>query len=644
MKIKGTQGADLLRGGPRGDLLKGRGGDDYLDGGAGDDRLFGGGGDDLLEGGPGADSLFGGGGIDLAFYGDATARVTIDFLDPANNAGDAAGDTFESIENVVGSGFGDFIRVTGDRMVVFGGGGDDTLIGSARATFMLGGPGADRLIGRGERNSAVYWDSGVGLRVDLADPSRNTGIAAGDTYDNITELEGTDFSDRLFGDAADNTIFAFTGDDRLVGRGGDDLLNGGEGADRLFGGAGKDRAVYWDAAAGVTVDLADARRNTGEARGDSFVKIEGLDGSDFADDLRGTDAGNRLFGGRGDDRLSGRGGRDELFGQDGADTLFGGPGGDLLNGGAGADLLYGGPGADRAVYWDARAGVTADLADPGRNRGEAAGDVYVGVEGLDGSDFADVLAGDAADNRLFGGEGADRLIGRAGADDLFGGDGADRLYGGGGADDLNGGAGADWLDGGAGDGDRAVYWDATGGVRADLARPENNRGEAAGDVFRRIEGLDGSDFADVLAGDDRANDLFGGDGADRLSGRGGDDNLFGGLGRDRLTGGAGADDFIFAHPAHPADADDVTDFAPGEDRIVLLTLAFPALPEGALRASAFALGEAATTAGHRLIYDAASGELSYDADGVARAADALLFARFTPGLALGADDFLIFSA
>ena len=624
MDVKGTRSGDVLRGSAGNDRLWGYAGDDDLAGGAGDDQLFGGGGDDLLAGGAGADRLYGGKGIDAADYGDAPSRVVIDFVNPANNRGDAAGDVFESIENFIGSAFNDVIRVTGEMAVLFGGAGDDTLVGAATVSHLVGGAGADRLVGRGERASAVYWDSPIGLTADLADPSRNTGFARGDSYENIDDLEGTDFSDRLYGNDGNNRITGFTGADLLAGGGGDDLLDGGPGGDRLYGGAGLDLAIYWGAAAGVVADLTSPQRNRGEAAGDAYVSIEGLGGSDFADDLRGDGARNGLYGGLGDDLLFGRGGAD------------------LLDGGPGADRLDGGGGRDRAVYRDA-AGVTADLGSPSRNRGEAAGDIYQSIEDLEGSDFADDLRGDAGGNRLFGGRGNDMLFGRSGNDSLYGGDGRDRLFGGDGADDLHGGRGADRLDGGGGDSDRAVYWSAAAGVTADLGTPSRNRGDAAGDVYRGIEGLDGSDFADALRGNGRNNDLFGGRGDDLLSGRSGDDNLFGGLGRDRLFGGAGADKFIFAHAPGAADADDVRDFAPGIDRIVLLTLAFPELAEGAVRPSAFALGEAATAASHRLIYDAGSGELSYDADGARAAADALLVARFTRGLAIDADDFLVFA-
>jgi len=61
---RGTNGNDVLRGGPRADILEGLGGDDRLYGGAGADRLYGGAGNDRLFGGPGDDILAGGPGAD----------------------------------------------------------------------------------------------------------------------------------------------------------------------------------------------------------------------------------------------------------------------------------------------------------------------------------------------------------------------------------------------------------------------------------------------------------------------------------------------------------------------------------------------------------------------------------------------------
>jgi hypothetical protein len=82
-------------------------------------------------------------------------------------------------------------------------------------------------------------------------------------------------------------------------------------------------------------------------------------------------------------------------------------------GGAGADILDGGPGTDRASYATASGSVTANLGDPAQNTGDALGDTYIGIEGLQGTDFADTLIGDSNNNFLIGGPGADVLNGGA---------------------------------------------------------------------------------------------------------------------------------------------------------------------------------------------------------------------------------------
>jgi VCBS repeat-containing protein len=95
----------------------------------------------------------------------------------------------------------------------------------------------------------------------------------------------------------------------------------------------------------------------------------GSTGRDFA---AGTNGADVMYGGAGSDRL---------FGYDGDDTLYGGDGSDILDGGAGADVLDGGNGRDMAAYISSATGIIADLANPANNTGDAAGDVYISIEG-----------------------------------------------------------------------------------------------------------------------------------------------------------------------------------------------------------------------------------------------------------------------
>ena len=69
--------------------------------------------------------------------------------------------------------------------------------------------------------------------------------------------------------------------------------------------------------------------------------------------------------------------------------------------------------------------MTASLVDASINTGDAAGDKYVSIENIAGSNFNDTLIGDAGANILNGNAGNDTLIGGAGNDRLMGGGGND---------------------------------------------------------------------------------------------------------------------------------------------------------------------------------------------------------------------------
>ena len=500
----------------------------------------------------GCDTINGGDGFDLIDFSSAASAVTLSLQSPQQNNGPALGQSYLSVEGAVGSTFSDtFTGNTLDNLLrgeagndrLYGNAGNDSLYGGAGNDLLLGGTGADLLDGGAGRDRVSYGQSATAVLVDMGTPARNTGEAAGDSYVGIEELEGSNHGDTLCGDAQANILLGKDGNDRIEGRTGNDSLYGaddndtllgGAGADRLDGGAGTDIASYSDSTAALALDLLNLSLSTGDSAGDVYVGIEGYEMTAFADRFLGSDLADIGWGLAGNDRLEGRLGNDTLFGGAGNDLLYGGDGDDVLVGGAGADRLEGGLGRDLGSYRDAGAGVLADLANAAANLGDAKNDVFVGLEDLEGSGFADTLRGDGAANRLWGGLGNDRLEGGLGNDTLAGGEGDDMLYGGVGADSLDGGAGSDW----------ASYAEITTALRIDLATPGLNTGEAALDRLSGIENLLGGSGNDTLAGDDGANALLGGAGNDRLEGRAGADRLEGGLGNDTLDGGTEADTLL----------------------------------------------------------------------------------------------------
>ena len=125
---------------------------------------------------------------------------------------------------------------------------------------------------------------------------------------------------------------------------------------------------------------------------------------------------------------------------------------------------------------------------------------------------------------------------------LYGEAGTDTIYGHIGDDFISGGAGADTLDGGSGF-DMADYSDSGAAITLRLWQGIGVGGHAQGDSVANFEAITGSDFDDVLVGnnDDTANTLIGGAGNDNLKGLGGDDLLIGGMGMDVIDGGTGVD-------------------------------------------------------------------------------------------------------
>lgn len=141
----------------QGDVLGG-GGNDRIYAGSGNNALFGGDGDDTLIGGAGADFLSGGNGSDRATYTSATKAVVVNLTSPSTNFGDAAGDTYNSIEHISGSSFNDYLSGNSAANGINGGAGDDKIQGFAGNDIFTGGAGKDVFIFSTALNPATNVD------------------------------------------------------------------------------------------------------------------------------------------------------------------------------------------------------------------------------------------------------------------------------------------------------------------------------------------------------------------------------------------------------------------------------------------------------------------------------------------------------
>lgn len=309
------------------------------------------------------------------------------------------------------------------------------------------------------------------------------GVAYGDAGNDELLLQGTNSAQTGHGGSGDDLFFSWSGGpgaNSCYGNSGVDRFVDSHfaGTDLFDGGAGFDY-VQHNGDTAVSISLSTGS-GAGGAAGNSYVGIEGLRGGGGDDVLTGRTGINVLVGAGGADTLDGMAGHDLLIGSgffefffyftstrdhvaanpfsylmsgaisvssredDGAaDRLFGGDGNDVLLGGDGADTLNGYYGVDWASYIDSTSGVTVDLQAQSGWGGSAEGDRLVGVEGLYGSGWADVLSGSIGRNWLTGNSGDDLVAGRGGKDVLQGGEGNDTLSGGYATDTLTGGAGQD---------------------------------------------------------------------------------------------------------------------------------------------------------------------------------------------------------
>ncbi len=390
---------------------------DFIWGDANDNVIEGMAGADILEGGVGADTIDGGAGWDYARYTRSTSGVNINLDTETHTGGHAAGDTLISIEAIVGSVHNDVIIGDSGNNYFRAENGNDTMNGGLGNDQLIGGNGNDSYIYVGGRDRFTETGSGNdSVTIDNTSFNLSNLVISGNVFqfsaqDTITFNDLSLFETFIIFDPSSSGFLSLSLSglqDALDGAGNDDV--GTSGNDTFIGNSdavsydglgGRDTVDYSNSADAVMVDLLNNVANGGLSQGDQFTSIENIHGSDSAS------------------------ARDFIYGDDAANVIRGLNGNDILEGGKGADVIDGGAGWDYARYTRAESGVRVNLGNSSENTGDAAGDTFISIEAVVGSNFNDILLGGSSNDFLRGGNGDDMLYAGAGRDQLYGDDGAD---------------------------------------------------------------------------------------------------------------------------------------------------------------------------------------------------------------------------
>lgn len=347
--------------------------------------------------------------------------------------------TSETVRRILGLGGDDFISAEIHGGGIYGGAGNDTLIGGGlgyQQTHMYGGPGDDTLYMGVSDKLAPFGDhawGGQGAdrfvfqvaegddsaritgRIDDFDPSRD------EIWIDDTKVDLLDPPENVRFVQYHNQPWILI-DDRI--------LYALEGA-RQFESINHDHNA--DHENGVQIDIGNDDQEERhfidwpEAWKDGVPKSADIIYADFvsyfpAHEIDPAKLGDlrQINGTSGPDSIVGGAKGEMIYGGDKPDTLYGNGGDDVIDGGEWHDVIYGGAGQDSIA-----GGIDNDL-------------IYGGAG-------SDVIYGGSGEDTIYGGNGNDRLYGNSGNDLIYGDTGNDTLAGGWGDDTLYGGAGDDVL-------------------------------------------------------------------------------------------------------------------------------------------------------------------------------------------------------
>lgn len=507
--VYGSSHNDIITGGALLSTLSGGEGNDIITAGSGGANITGGIGDDTLIAGSGSDKFFYNSsseiGDTISGFDSGTDSLEFDLGSFDSTAlFKTVTATYDGSNGTIGSTDSTFVYDSANHQLWYDSNGDDA--------------GGEELIATFDGDDHVQVDD-IHVNGSALNPTATT-------------INGTSGKDDIIATSADNVIygkeesdeiFGMEGDDTIYGELGEDVLSGGLGNDYLNGGTSDgdvDRLLYYNAPSGVNVNLADGTTTGGDGN-DTFVEIEGVIGSKFADTLTGDGNDNIFWITEGDDTIDGAAGTDMISYEIasgsvtvnlGDGTATGAMGNDIFSGienvegsknytdyitgssgdnvfydDASTDSYQGGAGTDTISFEGLDSGVAANLTNSFAGGG-AGGDIIGGMENIIGSRYDDTITGDSGNNKFWGLEGNDTIDGAGGID--------------------------------------AISYEKSGSVTVNLATSVAT-GSNGTDTLSNIENVIGSDYGDTITGDSGDN-VFrdgGATAADSYDGEDGTDTL-----------------------------------------------------------------------------------------------------------------------
>ncbi|MFC7287783.1 beta strand repeat-containing protein, partial [Herminiimonas glaciei] len=487
-----------------------------------------------------ANNFDGMGGVNTVSYAGSATGVEVDFYKGQGSGGNATGDTYKNIQNVIGSSFDDkFVADTDSLNFDGGAGGSDTVsyerylsgvvvdasrnvggieltpaVGNTPATYSNSYANIDKFVGTAysdlfiASNRADNFD-GLGGVDTVSYAADTVGVVV-----NLVTGQGSGAGSLADGDTLANI-------ENVIGGSGNDTFVANDSANVFDGGAGSNTVDYSASTTGaVTVDLFHGNgvgTSGGFAQGDKFINIQNVIGSVFDDTFVASAAANTFDGGGGNhnrvsyandtvgvtvDLVNGQGsGAGSLADGDkffNIQDATGGSGNDTFIASNVANAFNGGLGTNTVSYEYSDVGVTVDLVTGTGTGGYADGDTLSNIQNVKGSTSNDLFIANNVANSFVG----------------------------------NGGV------------DTVSYIKATdgNGVTVDLNAGVGTGGYAEGDRYDGIRNATGTSYDDTFVASNLANTFDGGLGSNTVSYAASDSgvtvNLLTGLG----TGGYAQDD------------------------------------------------------------------------------------------------------